>query len=183
MDGRSDSIYDKIGVRTMLLKRRAAVLDRADRENAATNRVLPLIKGSVMIYASIGSELGTTALFNALKENNADIYLPYTENGVIYPRKADKLTNPDGLGNLKEYSTKIDMTNFSPEYCVVPLVGINAKGYRLGYGKGCYDRFFASNKNTFKIGFAFDCQFAEFSVEPHDIPLDCCVTESKVVYF
>ena len=138
-----------------------------------------------MLYAPIGRELNTSALFTMLKNNNIDVYLPFTKDGIIYPQNADKLGQPDRLGNIPcECHSQLDLScNHIPKFCVVPLVGINSKGFRLGYGKGCYDRFFANHTNIYKIGLCFDCQLAEFREEPHDIPLDCCVTETKVIYF
>ncbi len=71
-----------------------------------------------------------------------------------------------------------------PEIVIVPLVAFDARGGRLGYGGGFYDRTLEGLRRvrpTLAIGFAFDAQEAdELSLEPTDQPLDLIVTETGV---
>ncbi|WP_372885628.1 5-formyltetrahydrofolate cyclo-ligase [Shimia sp.] len=73
---------------------------------------------------------------------------------------------------------------FEPEILIVPLVAFDARGGRLGYGGGFYDRTLErlrGKRATLAIGFAFDAQEAEnLPLEPTDQPLDMIVTESGV---
>ncbi|MBL7999666.1 MAG: 5-formyltetrahydrofolate cyclo-ligase [Candidatus Kapabacteria bacterium] len=60
---------------------------------------------------------------------------------------------------------------------LVPMLAFNQRLYRLGYGKGYYDRFLTIN-GVAKFGVAFSFQFAdELQPEPHDVPCDAIVTE------
>ncbi|SDE19150.1 5-formyltetrahydrofolate cyclo-ligase [Ruegeria marina] len=74
-----------------------------------------------------------------------------------------------------------------PEILIVPLVAFDARGGRLGYGGGFYDRtleLLRAKRATLAIGFAFDAQEAEvLPLEPTDQPLDMVVTESRVLSF
>ncbi|GHF32706.1 5-formyltetrahydrofolate cyclo-ligase [Seohaeicola zhoushanensis] len=76
---------------------------------------------------------------------------------------------------------------FEPEILIVPLVAFDARGNRLGYGGGFYDRtleMLRAKRATLAIGFAFDAQEAdELPLEPTDQPLDMIVTESRVLSF
>jgi len=76
---------------------------------------------------------------------------------------------------------------FEPEILIVPLVAFDAKGGRLGYGGGFYDRTLEAlraRRATLAIGFAFDAQEAEaLPLEPTDQPLNMVVTESRVLEF
>src|SRR5690606_22871239 len=70
-----------------------------------------------------------------------------------------------------------------PTIMLVPLAGFDAKGHRIGYGAGFYDRAIAKlhKKGVFPrlIGIAFDCQeVPSVPAEEHDIPLDYILTES-----
>lgn len=67
----------------------------------------------------------------------------------------------------------------------VPLLAFDAKGNRLGYGKGFYDRFLADCPvETLKIGLSFFEPIEAFDeVYSHDIRLDFCVTPTKVFEF
>ncbi len=65
---------------------------------------------------------------------------------------------------------------------IVPVLGFDAGGYRLGLGKGWYDRFLATQPQAFKIGLAYSwAQLPMLPHEPHDVPLDILVTEYEIV--
>lgn len=74
-----------------------------------------------------------------------------------------------------------------PEVLIVPLLAFDARGYRLGYGGGFYDRTLErlrARGPVLAIGFAFDAQeVAEVPTEPTDQRLDAVVTESGVRRF
>jgi 5-formyltetrahydrofolate cyclo-ligase len=74
-----------------------------------------------------------------------------------------------------------------PEVVVVPLVAFDARGFRLGYGGGFYDRTLEglrALRPTLAVGFAFDAQeLAEVPIEPTDQRLDAVITESGVRLF
>lgn len=64
-----------------------------------------------------------------------------------------------------------------PEALLIPCVGFNSQGARLGYGGGFYDRTLASKPHPIAIGIAYQCVFADFPADEHDIPLDAILTE------
>ena len=62
---------------------------------------------------------------------------------------------------------------------VVPGLGFDARGRRLGRGKGFYDRLLCT-ANGVKCGICFDEQLlAEIPVEPHDVHLDFVATPTR----
>jgi 5-formyltetrahydrofolate cyclo-ligase len=64
---------------------------------------------------------------------------------------------------------------------LVPGVGFDAAGHRLGRGRGYYDRLLAEAAGR-RCGVAFDEQMAEdIPAEPHDITLNCIVTPTRWV--
>lgn len=74
-----------------------------------------------------------------------------------------------------------------PEVLIVPLVAFDARGYRLGYGGGFYDRTLEglrALRPVLAVGFAFSGQeMAEVPIDPTDQRLDMMVTEQGVVRF
>lgn len=68
-----------------------------------------------------------------------------------------------------------------PQVLIVPLVAFDARGYRLGYGGGFYDRTLEGLRAcgpVLAIGFAYSAQeMADLPLEPTDQPLDLIVTE------
>jgi 5-formyltetrahydrofolate cyclo-ligase len=73
---------------------------------------------------------------------------------------------------------------------VVPLVGADREGHRLGMGGGFYDRALAFRRRRRcwrgpqLVGLAFDCQRADsVYAEPFDVRLDALATESGIQHF
>lgn len=70
-----------------------------------------------------------------------------------------------------------------PDVVLLPLVAFDARGYRIGYGGGYFDRTLATlSPRPFAIGIGFElARVATTRPEPHDIPLDALVTEETCV--
>ena len=109
----------------------------------------------------------------------------------IEPNHAMNLIAPK---NLKQLSTnkydifepsdgfKIDPINH--EIIIIPTLGVDKNGYRIGYGGGYYDRFLEpilQNINRpMLIGLIYDFQFIDDSInEVHDIKLDIVFSEKQ----
>jgi 5-formyltetrahydrofolate cyclo-ligase len=72
-----------------------------------------------------------------------------------------------------------------PTALLVPLVGFDAAGYRLGFGGGYYDRTLAAldpKPLTIGVGYEFG-RLKTIYPQPHDIPLDAIVTEAGCARF
>lgn len=72
-----------------------------------------------------------------------------------------------------------------PDLVLMPLLGFDAAGTRLGYGGGYYDRTLAHiGKKPLLVGLAFTAQeLAHIPRDTHDIPLDAVITEEGVRFF
>ncbi len=74
---------------------------------------------------------------------------------------------------------------FEPEIVIVPLVGFDRNGGRLGYGGGFYDRtleLLRAKRATLAIGFAYQAQeFDALPLEATDQTLDMIVTEAGII--
>ena len=74
-----------------------------------------------------------------------------------------------------------------PQVMIVPLLAFDARGYRLGYGGGFYDRTLEGLRSrgpVLAVGFAFAAQeMAEVPTEPTDQRLNALVTEMGVTIF
>ena len=71
-----------------------------------------------------------------------------------------------------------------PNVLLVPPVGIDTQGYRLGYGGGFYDRTLASlQPKPFTVGLGYTHGFLpELMPEAHDVPLDSVLNDNGVVW-
>jgi len=154
---------------------------------AAGRRVLALaeLAGSprVALYAAVGSELPTRALFEALRAAGKRCLLPGVEGPEmplwfeIVERWED--LRPGRYG-VPEPEAGGDRIALGPgDLAVVPGLAFDQEGRRLGAGAGHYDRTFPPGwPAPFLVGFAFDLQRVErVPSAPHDRAMDVVVTE------
>lgn len=90
----------------------------------------------------------------------------------------EDLLGPDPFQALQPAAEAEELT---PAVALVPLLGFTARGERIGYGGGHYDRWLADHPNTLAIGLAWDSQLVEeLPIEPHDIRLTAVVTPTRL---
>jgi 5-formyltetrahydrofolate cyclo-ligase len=75
--------------------------------------------------------------------------------------------------------------NYLFDVVIVPVLGFDRRGHRLGYGKGHYDRFLRSQPGALTIGLAYaTAEIADMiPAEPHDVPLNVVITEQTTYDF
>lgn len=86
-----------------------------------------------------------------------------------------------GLWNIPSPSERLLV---EPDVLLVPLLGFDGAGYRLGYGGGYYDRTLAATvprPRLIGVGHEFG-RLPTIYPQSHDIPMDSIVTEDGVVY-
>lgn len=74
-----------------------------------------------------------------------------------------------------------------PQALIVPMLGFDRRGYRLGYGGGFYDRTLQrlrAQGRCLAIGFAFDAQeLNELPIDENDQRLDVMITPTRLMHF
>lgn len=144
---------------------------------------------TILLYFPIQSEVDIRPLF-AQYSGQKRLALPRVdlENTASDDPKALKtlrfhLFDPKtpldtGAFDIPEPRHTPEITNFSNAVALVPGLGFNREGYRLGYGGGFYDRFLRQHPEIYTIGLCYaDCLTDEHFEEPHDISLDEIITE------
>jgi 5-formyltetrahydrofolate cyclo-ligase len=64
---------------------------------------------------------------------------------------------------------------------IVPGLGFDVSGHRIGYGGGFYDALF-EYVDSFKLGMVIDdCLLDHLPADPHDVPVNCIVTGSRML--
>ena len=147
--------------------------ERLLKEKAITNCVLPFLKGKIGTYIPIRNEVDVYSIF----KDEFDLYIPKMLDDTtiaFYSDQEEKINGPfstiEPIGLSEEKNLDI---------ILVPVVGF-FDTYRMGYGKGYYDRYL-SKSSSLKIGVAFDVQETKFDVKPTDIKLDMIITESRIL--
>ncbi|MFN4245503.1 MAG: 5-formyltetrahydrofolate cyclo-ligase [Brevinematia bacterium] len=140
----------------------------------------------VMFYISINSEVMTLNLLSKAFDEKKVILLPkVTNEGMIsvkVPHNFKLITGYKGI--LEPYEG--ETFNNYIDLILVPLVGFDKEGYRIGYGGGFYDTFLSKNSKRIglKIGLAYECQKIKYiPKEKHDQKLDIIITEKNIYLF
>ena len=67
---------------------------------------------------------------------------------------------------------------------IVPGVAFDINGYRVGYGKGYYDKYLSDKRQISTMALAFACQLVdEIPYDSYDIKMDKIVTEEIIYSF
>lgn len=136
-----------------------------------------------MAYYPIKNETPIIPLIKYLIKNSKKISLPITdENDSIIPVNFNDF-NDITLGKYKipEPRKRKPVIPEDIEVVFVPGVVFNKSGQRIGYGKGCYDRFLSST-TLIKVGVCYEKQISDILIEDdeHDIKMDFLLTENAL---
>ena len=144
---------------------------------------LPLAADSIVsFYWPMGDEADPRALAQALAARGAVLALPVVakKNAPLHFRiwrEGDPLV-VHAFGMLEPSA---EARSVVPDMLLVPLLAFDARGHRLGYGGGFYDRTLAALPRKLAVGIAYAGQESgALPVLPHDHPLDMVVTEKGV---
>jgi 5-formyltetrahydrofolate cyclo-ligase len=146
---------------------------------------------AVGLYRSRDSEVNTTPLLELARERGCRVYVPriidFVHHRMLLVRDGGerrvmnryRIFEPRGGQALPATAFPL---------ILMPLVGFDGAGNRLGNGAGFYDRFVASRRGhgglPRLVGIAFECQRVEaLPSAAHDVPLDAVITERGLQYF
>ncbi|MDC0618947.1 5-formyltetrahydrofolate cyclo-ligase [Pelagibacteraceae bacterium] len=111
-------------------------------------------------------------LLPVIKENNSMHFFPWKKNEVLQINKYGMLEPIESQQNI-------------PDIMLVPLLIFDKNKYRVGYGKGFYDRYLNKNLKKFKkiltIGVAFSFQkYHKVPINNKDVKLNYILTEKGI---
>lgn len=135
------------------------------------------------IYYSFGSEADTHAVIDGLLSRGKEVYLPRVEgeNMVAVRFNGDKNSMIINSFGIAEPQGEKYIGGF--DVIAAPLLAVNSRGYRLGYGGGYYDRFLKGRAET-SVGLGYYFQLTdEFAEEAQDVPLDKFICERGIYDF
>jgi 5-formyltetrahydrofolate cyclo-ligase len=170
--------------KTLLAARKAmAPEEKAWRDKAIAERLLAWLEANpaacVGVYWPTQGEPDLTGVYRLLDERGVRLALPVVV-GRDAPlefhawRPGDALiVDAHGVMAPAERGAAV-----RPDLLVVPCVGFDGQGYRLGYGGGYYDRTLAAEQPPRTVGVAYAMCEAVFSVGPHDVKMGAVVTET-----
>ena len=140
---------------------------------------------TVLLYWSTSSEVMTHKMINKALNDGKRLALPkcIDKNGNMlfyYIKSTEDLI--DGMYGIKEPATDELADRFSEtDICIVPGLSFDKDGYRLGYGKGYYDRFL-QNFPGVAVGLCYEeCRADSLPIDRYDKKVNYIITD-KTIY-
>lgn len=143
----------------------------------------------ILLYADYHNEVATNKIFEDARQRGKKIYFPkvfgqemefYSVDSLEELRFGYKGIREPQENPIKRFFYKKQDTTIM----IVPGVAFDMKGYRVGYGKGYYDKYLFEKKmiSTFALAYAFQI-LEHVPSDAHDIKMDKIITEELVYSF
>ena len=141
-------------------------------------------KFKIALYYPASFEINVLRLLDFNYISNQNILLPIIEESNsmnFFPWKRNEVLQVNKFGMLEPIKSKLIV----PEVMLVPLLVFDNDKYRLGYGKGFYDRYLNKYlrkfKNILTIGVAFSFQkYHKLPINNKDVKLNYILTEKGI---
>jgi len=182
---------DKAELRSILRKRRQSLdqtaIDLASSAMCHQLITLPQIKAAqkIAIYSPFDGEISPLGLVAMLPEK--DFYLPVI--GDNFSMEFRPFANLDDCQlnryGILEPTSQQTIAPLQLDLVVLPLVGFDSHGHRLGMGGGYYDRAFTNRQQQpILVGVGYNWQQVEgLKAEAWDVDIDAIVTDSAIIQF
>lgn len=186
---------EKQGLRAALLEKRRAIPESLrgewGRRIAAGLRRLDAYRSAarIMCYASVRGEVETGEIIRECLARGARIALPRCDRrtGRIEARwirdidadlEPGSFGIPEPRGGEDAHAAPGEIDLF-----IVPGVGFDAWGVRLGWGRGFYDGLLVeAGPRAPRVGLAYEAQLLpRIAAGPRDVPVDVLVTEERTI--
>ena len=141
----------------------------------------------IFIFVSMGSEVETLRWLDEMLKDK-EVLIPATKKGepemkMVRLLSRDELVeNYWGILELPEDLVKAREEN-ACDLIITPGLAFDRQGYRIGYGGGFYDRFFAGHEG-FRLGVGFCEQLVdEVPRDEYDLPVHAFLSDADYLFF
>lgn len=162
-------------------EKRDNIKNKVTKDNLIYQKVINnkdiLSSKTLLIYISINSEVDTIKIINYFL-NTKNIAVPKVIDNNMYFCYITNLNDlTPGKYNIPEPTNENIVTDFDNAICIVPGICYDKKNYRVGYGKGYYDRFLSKNKIK-TIGLCYkECMIEKIDNDKYDYKIDEVITD------
>ena len=168
-------------MRKDLLPEEKEQMDQQIRERFLNLPQLEQVK-SIYLYASIGREVDTWGLLEALWKKGIRTALPRAEGKELCFCFVDNCQRLQA-GTMKIWEPKkgCALADDPHSWVITPGLAFSVDGRRIGYGGGYYDRFFLRETGHMRIALAYPFQVRkDIPVEPWDQRVHAIVTPEEI---
>lgn len=174
-------------------KRRSISAEKkSELDEAVCKRFLSLSSyryaDTILLYSPLKGEIDTLPIVRDAWAKGKKTAFPRCIDGnrMVYHYVTSEEQLVSGMYGIKEPSADLPLYSSAPfehVICVLPAIVYDKRGYRLGYGRGYYDRFL-SNFNGIKAGLIYsDFVVDEIPNGRFDLKSDVVITEKGVISF
>ena len=162
-------------------EKRDNIKNKVTKDNLIYQKVINnkdiLSSKTLLIYISINSEVDTIKIINYFL-NTKNIAVPkIIDNNMFFCYITNLNDLTPGKYNIPEPTNENIVTDFDNAICIVPGICYDKKNYRVGYGKGYYDRFLSKNKIK-TIGLCYkECMIEKIDNDKYDYKIDEVITD------
>jgi 5-formyltetrahydrofolate cyclo-ligase len=181
----------KSSIRKVLRERKDAMdpVDRLEKSRTICHHLMTLITDNetVMAYTSKEKEVNTVPIITRLLQRKNPVIVPIIVREDVslrlsYLRDFAALV-PSTFGVPEPIGSEIPAQGEDVDTIILPMLGFDRTGGRIGYGAGYYDRFLEKHTGLRKIGIAFACQeVGSLPLDGTDVRMDHIITEDGIVY-
>lgn len=136
---------------------------------------------SIFCYCSTKSEVHTYDIIMSALKDDKEVAVPkvISDEGLMKAIKIESLgVLVTGKYNILEPASTEELKDI--DLVIVPGLLFNKKGYRVGYGKGFYDRYLKV-KDSLSVGICFEFQITDLDFQDeYDIPVNYICTEKSI---
>ena len=160
-------------------------------DNAVFNRIISSSAykncKTLLTYVSTDIEVDTRALIKYAADDGKNVAVPkcIPESRLMefyYIKSVDELQ--PGTFSVPEPVGGVPARKFKAALCIVPGLVFDMRGYRLGYGKGYYDRFLADHPDMTLMGLCYCCCTVQSLINgKFDKQVDFLTTEKYIKTF
>lgn len=114
-----------------------------------------------------------------------EVYVPRVEAEIMRAVRIAPLTKfaENNFGITEPVDGEILESHEQLDLILTPLLGFDAAGHRVGYGRSYFDRFFTTQPMAERVGLGYECLLVPEGIasELHDVQLSCVITEKRSI--
>lgn len=180
---------DKATIRSLIKQLRQQfpsqqqMIENENIMNQVLRHPLFLKSKTIGIYVSLSQEVSTLLLIQKALQTHR-VCVPKVQGDIMHFYDIHDMNDlkPGHFHVLEPIGCQVTDPQ-DIDLMIVPLLAYDQKCYRVGYGKGYYDKYFQNDFYGYKLGLAFSYQYVEhIDYDDFDISLDEIITYKEDDY-
>ena len=177
-----NTIKTKNDLRKEYIKLRSNLSNKEEKSNIIISKILDtdIYKQSkkIGLYKATLNEVNLDNLISVALKDEKEVYIPKVlDDSKMELYRINSISDIKNLSKYNIYEPEGMIEASTLDLIIVPGIVFDKALYRIGYGKGYYDRYL-KNKNTYKLGVVFkECLIDYIPHDEFDIRMDNIITD------